>query len=222
MKNQAGKAVALIFVMTVMGGNTQLRAATIDLGLQMISDNRLTDSAGLDLGAGAIFIGNWKDSVTDYSAVLASAVAAAGTMPDPVAALGGELAAYFTIGISDSWSGLQLGGPDSLYVRTINDDTGLAARFIDAVFFNTGATEYGSLRWNSVWPGPDDLGRAADIALVVPSVDPDAAPSVLVGFLADNLDGTGKFQTIPEPTSGALLAGLASLLCVVRNFQRKS
>jgi hypothetical protein len=113
-------------------------------------------------------------------------------------------------------------GSDGLYLRAISDDTGLAARFIDAVFFTAGATEFGSIRWNSAWPNTDDLARAIDIALVVPSVDPDSAPSTLVGSLIDNGDGTGQYQTVPEPSSGILVAGAGSFFCLVRSFRRKS
>lgn len=207
------------------GGASPLRAATIDLGLQLVSDNVLTNSSGVDLGSGAVFIGSWKDSVSDYTAALASAVASAATMPDPAsptAALGGALSNYFTIGTSNSWSGMTSNGSNALYLRTITDDAGLASRFIDAVFFTAGATEFGSIRWNSAYPGTEDLARAIDIALVVPSVDADAAPSILVGILFDNGEGAGRFQTVPEPTSGILVAGAGFLFCLARSFQRKS
>lgn len=222
MKIQTIIKVAAIMIAVAFGGASPLRAATIDFGLQLLSDNVLTSSSGVDLGSGAVFIGNWKDSVSDYSAALASAVASAAAMSDPTAALGDELSTYFTIGIADSWSGITSFGADALYVRTIANDTGLAARFIDAVFFTAGATEFGSIRWNSAYPDTDDLGRSADIALVVPSVDADAAPSTLVGSLIDNGDGTGQFQTVPEPTSGILVAGAGCLFCLARSFQRKS
>jgi len=222
MKIQTVSKVVAILVGVVLGGASPLRAATIDLGLQLVSDNVLTNSSGIELGSGAVFIGSWKDSVSDYSAALASAVASAVAMPDPTAALGGALSTYFTIGASDSWSGMTFDGSDELYLRTISDDTGLAARFIDAVFFTAGATEFGSIRWNSAYPGTDDLARAIDIALVVPSLDVDSAPSTLVGLLIDNGDGTGRFQTIPEPTSGILVAGAGCLFCLARSFQRKS
>lgn len=222
MKIQTIIKVAAIMIAVAFGGASPLRAATIDFGLQLLSDNVLTSSSGVDLGSGAVFIGNWKDSVSDYSAALASVVASAAAMSDPTAALGGELSTYFTIAIADSWSGITSFGADALYVRTIANDTGLAARFIDAVFFTAGATEFGSIRWNSAYPDTDDLGRSADIALVVPSVDADAAPSTLVGSLIDNGDGTGQFQTVPEPTSGILVAGAGCLFCLARSFQRKS
>ena len=222
MKIQSIIKVAAIMIAVAFGGASPLRAATIDFGLELVSDNVLTSSSGVDLGSGAVFIGSWKDSVSDYSAALASAVASAAAMPDPTAALGGALSTYFTIGIADSWSGMTFNGSNALYLRTISDDTGLAARFIDAVFFTAGATEFGSIRWNSAYPVTDDLAGAVDIGLVVPSFDPDSAPSTLVGSLIDNGDGTGQFQTVPEPTSGILVAGAGCLFCLARSFQRKS
>ncbi len=223
MKIQTVTKLAGILVVAAFGGVSPLRAATIDLGLQLFSDNVLTSSSGVDLGAGAVFIGSWKDSVSDYSAALASAVVAAATMPDPSTALGSALSTYFTIGIADSWSGMTTSaGSGGLYLKTISDDTGLAARFIDAVFFTAGATEFGSIRWNSAYPGVEEFGRAIDIGLVVPSVDADSAPSSLVGSIFDNGDGTGRFQTVPEPTSGILVAGAGCLFCIARSFQRKS
>jgi hypothetical protein len=222
MKIQTIIKVAAIMIAVAFGGASPLRAATIDFGLQLLSDNVLTSSSGVDLGSGAVFIGNWKDSVSDYSAALASAVASAAAMPDPTAALTSALSTYFTIGIADSWSGITSSGSDSQYLRMISSDTGLAARFIDAVFFTAGATEFGSIRWNSAYPDTEALGRSADIALVVPSFDPDSAPSTLVGTIFDNGDGTGQFQTVPEPTSGILVAGAGFLFCLARSFQRKS
>ena len=225
MKIQSIIKVAAVMAAVAFGGASPLRAATIDLGLQLVSDNVLTNSSGVDLGSGAVFIGSWKDSVSDYSAALASAVASAAAMPDPAApaaALGGALSTYFTIGTSNSWSGMTSNGSNALYLRTITDDTGLASRFIDAVFFTAGATEFGSIRWNSAYPGTEDLARAIDIALVVPSVDADSAPSILVGTLFDNGEGAGRFQTVPEPTSGILVAGAGFLFCLARSFQRKS
>jgi len=226
MKIQTLKKIGALLVVVAFGGISPLQAATIDLGLQLVTDNVLANSSGADLGAGAVFIGSWKDGVSNYSAALASAVAAAAATADPAAALRGALGSYFTVGVADSWSSMR-GGP-SLYVRNISDDTGLgfiepaAPRYIDAVFFTVGAAEFGSIRWNTTWPGTDDFGRATDIVLVVPSVDSELAPSILVGSLVDNGDGTGKFQAIPEPTSGILVGGAGCLFCLVRSFQRKS
>ena len=222
MKIQSIIKVAAIMIAVAFGGASPLRAATIDFGLELVSDNVLTSSSGVDLGSGAVFIGSWKDSVSDYSAALASAVASAAAMPDPTAALGGALSTYFTIGASDSWSGMKSNGSDGLYLRSISNDTGLGTRFIDAVFFTAGATEFGSIRWNDIYPDPDLLGGEVNIVLVVPSADADLAPSTLVGSLIDNGDGTGQFQTVPEPTSGSLVAGAGCLFCLVRSFQRKS
>ena len=222
MKIQPLKKIGALLVVVAFGGISPLQAANIDLGLQLVTDNVLANSSGADIGAGAVFIGSWKDSVSDYSAALASAVATAAISANPATALQGALAAYFTVGMADSWSGMTSNGSDGLYLRAISDDTGLAARFIDAVFFTAGATEFGSIRWNSAWPNTDDLARAIDIALVVPSVDSDSAPSTLVGSLIDNGDGTGQYQTIPEPSSGILVAGAGSFFCLVRSFRRKS
>jgi hypothetical protein len=227
MKIQTVKKIGALLVVVAFGGISPLQAATVDLGLQLVTDNVLANSSGADLGAGAVFIGSWKDSVSNYSAALASAVAAAAATADPAAALRGALGSYFTVGVADSWSSMYSG--TSLYVRNITDDTGLgfiteqtAPRYIDAVFFTVGAAEFGSIRWNDTWPATDALGRAVEIALAVPSLDSDAAPSILVGSLVDNGDGTGKFQAIPEPTSGILVGGAGCLFCLVRSFQRKS
>ncbi len=223
MKNQSTIKLAAIMIAVAFGGASPLRAITIDLGLQFISDNFLTSSSGVDLGPGAVFIGSWKDDVTAYSAALAEAVASAATMPDPTAALGGALSTYFTIGASDSWSSMksQSTGSFGLYQRNI-DSTGLATRLVDAVFFTAGATEFGSIRWNDIYPEQDDASFELNIALAVPSFDPDTSPSILVGSLIDNGDGTGQFQTVPEPTSGILVAGAGFLFCLARSFQRKS
>jgi hypothetical protein len=226
MKILTRKEIAALLVVAAFAGMSPVQAATIDLGLQLLTDNVLANSSGADIGAGAVFIGSWKDSVSDYSAALASAVAAAAATADPAAALQGALGSYFTVGVADSWSSMYSGRP--LYVRNISDDTGLgfiepaAPRYIDAVFFTVGAAEFGSIRWNTTWPGTDDFARLTDIVLVVPSVDSELATSILVGSLVDNTDGTGKFQAIPEPSSGILVGGAGCLFCLVRSFQRKS
>ena len=226
MKIQTVKKIVALLVIVAFGGMSPLQAATIDLGLQLVTDNVLANSSGADLGAGAVFIGSWKDGVSNYSAALASAVAAAAATADPAAALRGALGSYFTVGVADSWNSMRSG--PSLYVRNISDDTGLgfiepaSPRYIDAVFFTVGATEFGSIRWNSTWPGTEDLARTTEIALAVPSLDSEAAPSILVGTLFDNGEGAGRFQTVPEPTSGILVAGAGCLFCIARSFQRKS
>ena len=212
MKKRFAKLVMSIAVLSMSHGiHSELMAANIDLGLQLVDGNILADRQGSDLGAGQVFFGNWKSSVgTNYASTLASLSSVS------------NLSTYFTIALSTTWTGLNAGkDTEGLYTYNIADDTGLATEFIDAVFFNVGATQYGSIRWNSAWPGTEDMARAIDIALVVPFVDPDAAPAVLVGSRTDNLDGTGKFQTIPEPSSTSLFLGAASLLFFVRKFNRR-
>lgn len=212
MKKRFARLVMSIAVVSMIQGiNCELMAANIDLGLQLVDGNILADRQGSDLGAGQVFFGNWKSSVgTNYASTLASLSSVS------------NLSTYFTIALSTTWTGLNAGkDTEGLYTYNIADDTGLATEFIDAVFFNVGATQYGSIRWNSAWPGTEDTARGADIALAVPSLDEDAAPAILVGSLTDNLDGTGKFQTIPEPSSTSLFLGAASLLFFVRKFNRR-
>jgi hypothetical protein len=212
MKKRLAKLVVSVAVLSmIQGTNCELMAANIDLGLQLLDGNILADRQGNDLGDGQVFFGNWNTSVgTNYASTLASLSTVS------------QLSSHFTIALSTTWSGLNAGKDDEgLYTYNIADDTGLATRFIDAVFFNVGATQYGSIRWNSAWPGTEDTARGADFALVVPSADDAAAPAILVGSLTDNLDGTGKFQTIPEPSSTTLFLGAASLLFFVRNLNRR-
>ena len=209
MKKRFAKLVMSIAVVSMIQGiNCELMAANIDLGLQLVDGNILADRQGNDLGAGQVFFGNWKSSVgTNYASTLASLSSVS------------YLSTYFTIALSTTWAGLNTGkDPEGLYTYNIADDTGLVNQFVDAVFFNVGATQYGSIRWNSAWPGAEDTARGTDIALVVPTLDADAAPAILVGSLNDNLDGTGKFQTIPEPSSVTLLLSAASLFIFVRKF----
>jgi len=212
MKKRFAKLAMSIAVLSMIQGiHCELMAANIDLGLQFVDGNILADRQGNDLGAGQVFFGNWKSSVgTNYASTLASLSSVS------------NLSTYFTIALSTTWAGLNAGkDAEGLYTYNIADDTGLANQFVDAVFFNAGATQYGSIRWNSAWPGAEDTARGTDIALVVPSLDADAAPAVLVGSLIDNLDGTGQFQTIPEPSSTSLFLGAASLLFFVKKFNRR-
>ena len=212
MKKRLAKIVMSITILSMIQGmHCELMAANIDLGLQFLDGNVLADSQGNDLGAGQVFFGNWKSSVgTNYASTLAALSSVS------------NLSTYFTVALSTTWTGLNAGkDAEGLYTYNIADDTGLANQFVDAVFFNAGATQYGSIRWNSAWPGSEDTARGTDIALVVPSLDADAAPYILVGSLRDNLDGTGEFQTIPEPSSTALFLGATSLLFFVSKFNRR-
>lgn len=195
----------------VHAGNNELMGANIDLGLQLVDNNIFADSQGVDLGAGQVFFGNWKSTVgTNYASTLASLSSVS------------DLSTYFTVALSTTWGALKTGvTAEGLFVNNIADDTGLAGMYVDAVFFNVGKTEAGAIRWTTAWPGTEDSARGTDIALVVPSVDSDAAPAVLVGSLLDNADGTGQFRTIPEPSSTALLWGATSLLILVRKFNNR-
>ena len=212
MKKSLAKLVVSVAVLSmIQGTNCELMAANIDLGLQLLEGNILADRQGNDLGDGQVFFGNWNSSVgTNYASTLASLSTVS------------QLSSHFTIALSTTWSDLNAGKDDEgLYTYNIPDDTGLAERFIDAVFFNVGATQYGSIRWNSAWPGTEDTARGANIALAVPSLDEDAAPAILVGTLTDNLAGTGMFQTIPEPSATSLFIGAAALLFFARKFNRR-
>jgi len=212
MKKRFSKVIMSITIFSMIQAiHCELMAANIDLGLQIVDGNALANSQGNDLGAGQVFFGNWKSSVgTNYASTLASLSSVS------------NLSTYFTIALSTTWAGLNAGkDAEGLYTYNIADDTGLANQFVDAVFFNAGATQYGSIRWNSAWPGTEDTARGTDIALVMPSLDADAAPAILVGSLRDNLDGTGNFQTIPEPSSTSLLLGAASLLFFARKSNRR-
>ena len=213
MKIEFSKLILSIAVLSIVhvGGN-ELMGANIDLGIQIVDGNILADSQGVDLGAGQVFIGSWKASVgTNYALTL-----------DGLSSVS-DLSAHFTIALSTTWDSAKTGvNADGLLLRNIADDTGLATKFVDAVFFSADATEFGAIRWNAAWPGTEDTARGTDIALVVPTLDVDAAPFVLVGSLRDNMDGTGQVRAIPEPSSTALLWGAAFLLILVRNINTRT
>jgi hypothetical protein len=207
----------------------QGQAATIDFGIQTLASDIFANAAGVQLpNTASVYIGTWKTGYTTSSAVSSLLEDfRAGTRSIAT------LADFFVIGQSTTYGGINPGGfltiPEPSEATFQFLDAGLALQPVDILAFSGSAStsaaglDYLALRFNENYPGSEAQSREANVALVVPSYDPDsvAVSDIFAGRLVDNGDKTGQFQTIPEPSSGVLVAGVACILCVARSFQRK-
>jgi hypothetical protein len=105
-------------------------------------------------------------------------------------------------------------------------DVGFVGRNVDMILWNAStaqtATQAAAFRWNNAaYPDGTSLDTEVQVANVFPSLDPDAAVSVLYGTATDSgSDGFGYIFTagvVPEPSTGSLLiGGIAFVLTIVR------
>ena len=206
----------------MFGSLPQTHAATVDLGVEVISSDIFTDISGVQLvNSASIYIGTWKsgyDTSAQVNSLLSDFRSGAKSIAD--------LSTYFVVGVSTNYGALISNGNVGTFNPTIASDTGLALLPLDFIAFSASTSsgalglDYLSIRMDSLFPDTDAQSRELNIALVMPSLGADQA-TVLAGNLADNGDGTGSFQTIPEPSSGILALGAVCLWCVRRGFNRK-
>jgi len=197
---------------------SRAQGAVIDLGVDVLAPDIFANATGAQLdNSASVYIGTWKssyDTSTTASSVLADFRAGTKAIS--------TLSTYFVIGVSTTYGNLNTGS----YNTIIASDTGLANQPLDILAFSGSAStsaqglDYLAIRLNSVFLETDAQSRELNVALVVPSFGADQA-TLFAGRLVDNGDGTGQFQTIPEPSSTVLMAGAAGLFCLVRNLQRK-
>jgi hypothetical protein len=201
---------------------SRAQGATIDLGVEVIALDTFADASGARLGNSAsVFFGTWKSGYT--TSIQASSVLAdfrAGTRS--ITTLGD----FFLIGVSTTYASVISNGNLGTYNPIILSDTGLAGQPLDILAFSGSAStsaqglDYLAIRLDSVFMDTEAQSRELNVALVVPSFGADQA-TLFAGRLVDNGDGSGQFQTIPEPSSTILIAGAAGLLCLTRHLQRK-
>jgi len=197
---------------------SRAQGAVIDLGVDVLAPDIFANATGAQLdNSASVYIGTWKsgyDTSTLASSVLADFRAGTKAIS--------TLSTYFVIGVSTTYGILNTGS----YNTIIASDTGLANQPLDILAFSGSASttaqglDYLAIRLDSVFMETDAQSRELNVALVVPSFGADQS-TLFAGRLVDNGDGTGQFQTIPEPSSTALIAGAAGLFCLVRRFQRK-
>lgn len=219
-KNLSSKSIeAVLISLCILGLSLpQGQAAIIDLGIETVATDIFADAAGVQLtNTASVYIGTWKPGYTtsaDVSSLLADFRAGTRSIAN--------LADFFVIGASTTYGNINTGSATFL----INSDVGLALQPVDILAFSGSAStsaaglDYLALRLDSSYMDSEAQSRELNVALVVPSLGADQA-AVFAGRLVDNGDGTGQFQTIPEPSSGILVAGVACFLCVARSFQRK-
>jgi hypothetical protein len=201
---------------------SQAQGATIDLGVEVLAPDIFADANGAQLGNSAsVFIGTWKPSYT--TSTLASSVLAdfrAGTRSITT------LSDFFVIGVSTTYASVISNGNLGTYNPIILSDTGLANQPLDILAFagnvssNASGVDFMAIRFDTVFMDSETQSRELNIGLLVPSFGAGQA-TMFAGSLVDNGDGTGQFQTIPEPSSTILIAGAAGLLCLTRHLQRK-
>jgi len=134
-----------------------------------------------------------------------------------------DVSAAFVIGATKSYS--DFGDGSEPYVFSMSD-VGLVGRNVDMVLWNAPtaqtATYAAAFRWSSaVYPDGTSLDTEIQVANALPSLDPDAAVTVLYGTAQDTgSDGFGYIFTapIPEPSTGSLLIGGIAL--VLANYRK--
>ena len=201
---------------------SRAQGATIDLGVEVLAPDIFADATGAQLdNSASVFIGTWKsgyDTSTLASSVLADFRAGTKAIS--------TLSTYFVIGVSTTYASVISNGNLGTYNPIISSDTGLANQPLDILAFagnvssNASGVDFMAIRFGTVFMDSEAQSRELNIGLLVPSFGSDQA-TMFAGSLVDNGDGTGQFQTIPEPSSTALIAGAAGLFCLVRRFQRK-
>jgi hypothetical protein len=196
---------------------SRTQGAVIDLGVDVLAPDIFANATGAQLdNSASVFIGTWKSSYdTSTPASLVLADFRAGTKSIST------LSTYFVVAVSTTYGILNTGN----YNITFTSDT-VENQPVDILAFSGSAStsaqglDYLAIRLNSVFLDDDAQGRELNVGLFVPSFGADQA-TLFAGRLVDNGEGVGQFQTIPEPSSTALIAGAAGLFCLSRHFQRK-
>jgi hypothetical protein len=222
-KNLPSKSIeAVLISLCILGLSLpQGQAANIDFGIQTLAGDIFANAAGVQLSnTASVYIGTWKTGYTTSSAVSSLLEDfRAGTRSIAT------LADFFVIGQSTTYGGINPGSQAIFQFP----DAGLASQPVDILAFSGSAStsaaglDYLALRLNENYQDSEAQSRETNVSLVVPSYDTNNVyvSAIFAGRLVDNGDTTGQFQTIPEPSSGVLIAGVACFLCVARSFQRK-
>lgn len=209
MKIKSLTILGLIVVVAGQVGN----AANISVGYQNYNTvyNLVTDAALAP--SSQVWFGSWNNGANP-TGILNEYFAGTKSYTD--------VSAAFLIGATKTYQ--DLGDGSEPYVFSMSD-VGFVGRNVDMILWNAStaqtATQAAAFRWSSaVYPDGTSLDTEVQVANVLPSLDPDAAVTVLYGTAQDSgSDGIGYIFTapIPEPSTGSLLiGGIALVLTNVR------
>ena len=192
------------------------QAANISVGYQNYNTvyNLVTDAALVP--SSQVWFGSWNNG-TNPTGILNEYFAGSKSYTD--------VSAAFLIGATKTYG--NLGDGSEPYVFSMSD-VGFVGRNVDMILWNAStaqtATQAAAFRWSSAaYPDGTSLDTEIQVANVLPSLDPDAAVTVLYGTAQDSgSDGIGYIFTagsaaVPEPSTASLLiAGIGLVLANVR------
>jgi len=211
MKTKHLPILALMVVAGIQVGHT----ANISVGYQNYNTvyNLVTDAALAP--SSQVWFGSWNNG-TNPTGILNEYFAGTKSYTD--------VSAAFLIGATKTYQ--DFGDGSEPYVFSMSD-VGFVGRNVDMILWNAStaqtATQAAAFRWNNAaYPDGTSLDTEVQVANVFPSLDPDAAVSVLYGTATDSgSDGFGYIFTagaVPEPSTGSLLIGGIAL--VLANYRK--
>jgi hypothetical protein len=211
MKTKSLAMLGLIAVFAAQVG----QAANISVGYQNYNTvyNLVTDAALAP--SSQVWFGSWNNG-TNPTGILNEYFAGTKSYTD--------VSAAFLIGATKTYQ--DFGDGSEPYVFSMSD-VGFVGRNVDMILWNAStaqtATQAAAFRWNNAaYPDGTSLDTEVQVANVFPSLDPDAAVSVLYGTATDSgSDGFGYIFTagaVPEPSTGSLLIGGIAL--VLANYRK--
>jgi len=211
MKTKYLAILGLIVVVAAQVG----QAANISVGYQNYNTvyNLVTDAALAP--SSQVWFGSWNNG-TNPTGILNEYFAGTKSYTD--------VSAAFLIGATKTYQ--DFGDGSEPYVFSMSD-VGFVGRNVDMILWNAStaqtATQAAAFRWNNAaYPDGTSLDTEVQVANVFPSLDPDAAVSVLYGTATDSgSDGFGYIFTggaVPEPSTGSLLIGGIAL--VLANYRK--
>jgi len=211
MKIKSLTILGLIMVVAAQVGY----AANISVGYQNYNTvyNLETDAALAPTSL--VWFGSWNNG-TNPTGILNEYFAGTKSYTD--------VSAAFLIGATKTYQ--DFGDGSEPYVFSMSD-VGFVGRNVDMILWNAStaqtATQAAAFRWNNAaYPDGTSLDTEVQVANVFPSLDPDAAVSVLYGTATDSgSDGFGYIFTagaVPEPSTGSLLIGGIAL--VLANYRK--
>jgi len=211
------KSLAMLGLMVLVAGQVG-NAANISVGYQNYNTvyNLATDAALAP--SSQVWFGSWNNGANP-TGILNEYFAGTKSYTD--------VSAAFLIGATKTYQ--DLGDGSEPYVFSMSD-VGFVGRNVDMILWNTStaqtATQAAAFRWSSAaYPDGTSLDTEIQVANVLPSLDPDAAVSVLYGTAQDSgSDGIGYIFTagIPEPSTGSLLIGGIALVLANHRKSRNS
>jgi len=211
MKTKYLAILGLVVVVAAQVG----QAANISVGYQNYNTvyNLVTDAALAP--SSQVWFGSWNNG-TNPTGILNEYFAGTKSYTD--------VSAAFLIGATKTYQ--DFGDGSEPYVFSMSD-VGFVGRNVDMILWNAStaqtATQAAAFRWNNAaYPDGTSLDTEVQVANVFPSLDPDAAVSVLYGTATDSgSDGFGYIFTagaVPEPSTGSLLIGGIAL--VLANYRK--